>query len=161
MMIEKTLVLIKPDGVQRGLSGRILQRFEDSGLKIVGMKMVWVDEKFSKEHYAEHVGKPFYKGLEAMITMGPVIAMVLEGVEAIGFVRKMVGATEPKSSAPGTIRGDFAHVSYGYADKKGIGVKNLIHASANKEDASKEVRLWFKDNEMHTYSTVHDVHILN
>ncbi len=92
-MIERTLVLVKPDGVQRAVSGRIIQRFEDAGLKMVGMKMVWVDEEFSKKHYAEHVEKSFYAGLEAMITMGPVIAMVLEGVEAIALVRKMVGAT--------------------------------------------------------------------
>lgn len=160
-MIEQTLVLIKPDGVQRGLTGRIFQRFEEAGLKIVAMKMVWVDEKFSKVHYAEHVEKAFYPGLEAMITMGPVIAFVLEGIESIALVRKMVGATEPKSSAPGTIRGDFAHVSYGYADMKGIGVKNLIHASATKEDADKEVPLWFEKTEIHSYSTVHDLHILN
>jgi nucleoside-diphosphate kinase len=159
-MIERTLILIKPDGVQRSVSGRIIQRFEDAGLKIVGMKMVWVDGEFSKEHYAEHIEKPFYAALEAMITMGPVISMVLEGVESIALVRKLVGATEPKSALPGTIRGDFAHVSYGYADEKGIGVKNLIHASADKNDAQKEVPLWFKEDELHSYSTVHDAHIL-
>ena len=159
-MIERTLVLIKPDGVQRAVMGRIISRFEDAGLKMVAMKMVWVNEEFSKKHYAEHVEKPFYKGLESMITMGPVLAMVLEGVEAIALVRKMVGATEPKSSAPGTIRGDFAHVSYGYADEKGIGVKNLIHASADKKDAEIEVPLWFEDKEIHSYKTVHDAHIL-
>ena len=90
-----------------------------------------------------------------------VIPFVIEGVEAIETVRKMVGATEPKSAAPGTIRGDFAHVSYGYADEKGIGVKNLIHASANVEDAAKEVALWFTDAELFDYPSVHDVHVLN
>jgi len=159
--IQQTLILVKPDGVQRGLVGKILERFENVGLKIVGMKMVWVDKEFSKKHYAEHVDKKFYPGLEAMITMGPVVAAVIEGVDCIELVRKMVGATEPKSAAPGTIRGDFCHVSYGYADKKGIGVKNVIHASANETDAKKEVALWFGPKEIHSYPVVHDVHVLN
>lgn len=160
-MIEKTLVLIKPDGVQRCLSGRIISRFEDAGLKIIGMKMVWVDEEFAKQHYFEHVEKNFYKGLETVITMGPVVAMVLEGVEAVLKVRKMVGATEPKSAEPGTIRGDFAHVSYGYADKNGLGIKNLIHASDSLGSAEKEIKLWFEEKEIHSYKNVHDVHIYN
>ena len=157
-MIEKTLVLIKPDGVQRGLVGEILQRFEKVGLKIIAMKMVHVDQEFAREHYAEHVDKPFYPGLESLITMGPVVAMVLEGIDAIELVRKMVGSTEPKSAQPGTIRGDYAHVSYGHADETGIGVKNVIHASANREDKKKEVSLWFKDADIHEYGSVHDVH---
>jgi len=159
-MIQRTLVLLKPDAVQRGLMGEILTRLERAGLKVVGCKMVWVDKSFSRKHYAEHVEKKFYPGLEALITAGPVLAMVIEGVEAIETVRKMVGATEPKSALPGTIRGDFAHVSYGYADTQGIGIKNLIHASANKDDAAKEVALWFAPAELHSYKTVHDVHIL-
>ena len=159
-MIEKTLVLIKPDGVQRALVGEILQRFEKVGLKIVAMKMVHVDKEFSKEHYAEHVEKPFYSGLEKMITMGPVVAMVLEGVEAISLVRKMTGATEPKSAAPGTIRGDLSHVSYGYADDKGIGIKNVVHASADKDDAAREVSLWFSEEEIYKYRNVHNIHTL-
>lgn len=159
-MIQQTLVLLKPDAVQRGHMGEIITRFEKNGLKIVAAKMVWVDKEFSKKHYAEHVEKPFYKGLETLITLGPILAMVIEGVEAIATVRKMVGATEPKSAAPGTIRGDFAHVSYGYADKQGIGIKNLIHASANKEDATKEIALWFEQSEIHSYKSVHDVHTL-
>lgn len=159
-MIERTLVLLKPDAVQRCFMGEIITRFERAGLKVVGMKMVWVDKEFSKLHYAEHVEKAFYPGLESMITEGPVLTLVLEGVEAIGVVRKMVGSTEPKGSAPGTIRGDYAHVSYGYADQQKIGVKNLIHASANAEDAEKEVPLWFDAQELHSYKTVHDMHIL-
>jgi len=158
-MMEKTLVLIKPDGVQRGLIGRILQRFEDVGLKVIGMKMVWVDKDFSKQHYKELVEKPFYPGLEAMITEGPVVAMALEGVESVELVRKMVGTTEPKSSQPGTIRGDFSHHSYKYADTKKIAIKNLIHASGTKEEAEAEVKLWFEDKETHTYSTVHEQHV--
>ena len=159
-MTERTLVLLKPDAVQRCFAGEIISRFEKVGLKIVGMKMVWVDAKFTREHYAEHVHKPFYPALESLLTMGPVVAMVLEGVEAIALVRKMVGATEPKMSAPGTIRGDYAHVSYAYADAKKMGMKNLIHASDSAVSAKKEVALWFKESEMHTYRTVHDQHIL-
>ena len=159
-MIHRTLVLLKPDAVQRCVVGEIISRFEKVGLKIVGMKMVLVDSDFAKKHYAEHVAKPFYPGLEAMITMGPVIAMALEGVESVSLVRKMVGSTEPKSSSPGTIRGDYSHVSYSYADKKGIGIKNLIHASDSLENAKKELALWFTNEELHTYKTVHDVHTL-
>jgi len=159
-MIERSLVLIKPDGVQRGLIGKIISRFEDAGLKLVGMKLVWVDKAFAKKHYAEHVEKPFYPGLEAMITMGPVLAMVLEGVHAIEIIRKMVGPTEPRAAPPGTIRGDFAHVSYKYADKKGISIKNLIHASDSEKTAKREIELWFSKEELHSYKTVHDVHII-
>ena len=160
-MIERTLVLLKPDAVQRGLVGEIIQRFEKVGMKLAGIKMVLVDQKFAREHYAEHVQKPFYPGLEALIVMGPTIAIVLEGIEAVHNVRKMVGATEPKGSSPGTIRGDYAHVSYGYADKKGIGIKNLIHASDSPANAEKEIKLWFTDKELYSYKTVHDVHIFN
>ena len=158
-MIERTLILLKPDTVQRGICGEIISRLERAGLKIVGMRMVWADRDFAKQHYAEHLEKPFYKGLEDMIVMGPVIAMVLEGVESIELVRKMCGATEPKSANPGTIRGDYAQVSYGHADKRGIGIKNVIHASANKKDAQIEVGLWFTPEQLHTYKTVHEVHV--
>ena len=158
-MMERTLVLIKPDGVERGLVGEILTRFEKVGLKVVGMKMQWVDKDFSKKHYAAHVSKPFYKGLEEFIISGPVIAMVLEGLHAVELVRKMVGVTEPKSAAPGTIRGDYAHHSYQYTDKKGISIKNLIHASGSVEEAKVEVALWFGKNELHSYKTVHEVHV--
>ncbi len=159
-MIERTLVLLKPDAVQRSLMGEVLTRFERVGLKMVACRMVWVDKAFSKQHYAEHVSKPFYPGLESLITQGPVLAFVLEGVDAIEVVRKMVGPTEPKGAAPGTIRGDFAHVSYAHADERKIGIKNLIHASANKDDAKKEIALWFKADELHSYKTVHDMHVL-
>lgn len=158
--IQRTLVILKADCVQRGFMGDIIARFEKAGFKIVGMKMIWVDKDFAKKHYEEHVEKPFYAGLEKMITEGPLLAFVIEGVEAISTVRKMVGSTEPKGAAPGTIRGDYAHVSYGHADSEGIGLKNLIHASANEEDATKEVALWFADDELHTYKTVHEMHIL-
>jgi nucleoside-diphosphate kinase len=158
-MIERTLVLLKPDAVQRGVCGEIIKRLEKAGLKIVGMKMVWADRDFSKKHYSEHVDKKFYPGLEDLIVMGPSIAIVLEGVEAVFLVRKMCGATDPKSAVPGTIRGDFAQVSYEHADEKGIGIKNVIHASANPKDAKKEIELWFEEKELHSYKTVHEVHV--
>ena len=157
-MIQKTLVLLKPDAVERALIGRIIERFENAGLKIIGMKLVWVDKDFSKKHYSAHVGKKFYQPLEDFIVSGPVVAMVLEGIEAVELVRKMVGPTEPKTAAPGTIRGDFAHHSYKYADTKGISIKNLIHASGTVEEAEVEVKLWFNPQEMHSYQAVHEKH---
>ena len=150
-MIERTLILVKPDAVKRGLIGEIFSRFEKVGMKVVGMKMVWADRDFAKKHYAEHVEKHFYPGLEDVLVEGPVIAAVLEGVEAIGVVRKMCGATEPKEAAPGTIRGDYAHHSYGLADAKKMSLRNIIHASSSKGDAKTEVSLWFTEEEMHTY----------
>ncbi|MGM5482355.1 MAG: nucleoside-diphosphate kinase [Nanobdellota archaeon] len=158
--IERTFAMVKPDGVQRSLTGEIISRFEKVGLKIVGMKMVWVDEEFSKKHYKEHIDKPFYPGLEAMITEGPVVAMVLEGIHAVEQVRKMIGGTEPKSALPGTIRGDYAHVSYAHADSTGVAVKNLIHASGSKPEAKSEIELWFNGDELHTYKIVHEQHTL-
>ena len=137
-MIEKTFVMIKPDGVERGLVGDIISRFERIGLKIVGMKMHWVSKEFSKKHYAAHLKKPFYKGLEEFITSGPVVAMAIEGIHAIELVRKIVGDTEPRKAVPGTIRGDYCHHSYAYSDGKGIAIKNIIHASGDKKDAKRD-----------------------
>ena len=156
-MIGKSLVIIKPDGVERGLAGEIIKRFENVGLKIISMKMVWIDEKFSKKHYAAHIEKPFYRPTEKYITSGPVIAMVLEGIKAVSLVRKMTGVTEPHKAAPGTIRGDFSHMSYEFADGKGISVKNIIHAS-DEDGAKKEIDLWFKKDELHSYTTVFEHH---
>jgi nucleoside-diphosphate kinase len=158
-VMQRTLVLVKPDGVQRALIGQIIQRFERAGLKIVGMKMKWINRDFAKKHYAAHVGKSMYPGLEDFIVSGPVIAMALEGIHAVEIVRKMVGSTEPRSALPGTIRGDFAQHSYDYADEKSIAIKNLIHASGNYEEALYEVKLWFLPEELHTYKTVHEVHV--
>ncbi|MFH0876562.1 MAG: nucleoside-diphosphate kinase [archaeon] len=158
-LIERTLVLLKPDAIQRSLVGTIISRFESAGLKIVGMKMVWVDKDFSKKHYADHVEKKFYKGLEDFIISGPIIAIAVEGIFAVEVVRKLVGGTEPKKALPGTIRGDFAHHAYEYADKKGIAIKNLIHASDSHENAKKEIELWFKKEELHSYKTVHEMHV--
>ncbi len=160
--IQKTLVLFKPDTIQRGLVGEILTRFERVGLKIVGTKMIAP----SKEHYHKHyeeIGQmitrrgehAFDVTLEMMI-QGPVIAMVFEGVEAIALVRKLVGGTEPKSADPGTIRGDYSHMSFGYADSKNKGIPNLIHASGDADDAEKEIGHWFGDSELYEYETVHE-----
>ncbi|MFH1500316.1 MAG: nucleoside-diphosphate kinase [archaeon] len=164
MTIQKTLVLVKPDGVQRTLVGKIITRFEDAGLKIIGMKMKWVDKKFAEAHYTDDIskrrGEHVRKVLLKYIQEGPVVAIVLEGINAIEIVRKIVGDTEPRQAPPGTIRGDFAHVSYAHADEKEDAIRNLIHASGNEQDAKAEVKLWFTDKELHTYSTVHDMHII-
>jgi nucleoside-diphosphate kinase len=149
--MERTLVLIKPEGVQRHLVGKILTRFEDAGLKIIGMKQVWVDKEFAGKHYTEDIaerrGQLVRDNAIKYITEGPVIAMVLEGIDAIENTRKIVGGTEPKSSPPGTIRGDFAHVSFAHADKSKLPVKNLIHASSDENDAK---------NEIHSYKSIQD-----
>jgi len=158
-MIERSLILLKPDAVQRGLIGDIVKRFENVGMKIVGMKMQWIDKNFSKKHYSAHVDKKFYKGLEEFITQGPIVAMVVEGIHAVETARKIVGDTEPKTAPPGTIRGDFSHHSYAYSDTQGIAIKNLIHASGTQKEAKQEIKLWFKPNELHTYKTVHEKHV--
>ncbi len=166
--MEKTLVLIKPDGVQRGLVGEIIKRFENTGLKIIGMKMVWTDENFARKHYREDLdirykevkekyGRDVRKELVEYLKEGPVIAFVLEGIDAIKMVRKLVGVTYPSESVPGTIRGDFAHISKNYANEKEIMVRNLIHASGDEADAKIEVPLWFKPEELHSYKTFHDL----
>lgn len=152
--MERTLVLIKSDGVKRGLAGRIVQRFEDAGLKIIGMKMVWVDGEFARRHYfdlEERRGTQVFRLTTDYLKEGPVLAMVLEGIEAVANVRRMVGGTEPKSAAPGTIRGDFAHHSYAHADAAGRAIRNLIHASGNVQEAEYEVPLWFTKAELHDY----------
>ena len=163
-MVEKTLVLIKPDGVKRGLVGRILSRFEDAGLKIIAMKLRQSDEAHALKHYTEDIEKRRGKKVRDMLVdflkSGPVLAIVLEGVNAIENVRKMVGATEPKSAAPGTIRGDFSHISFAYADAKGKVVENLIHSSSDAADAEREVWLWFNEDEICAYKTVHEAHTI-
>jgi nucleoside-diphosphate kinase len=160
--IQRTLILIKPDGVQRGLAGRVIQRFEDVGFKIVGAKMVWIDEKFGKKHYfdlAQRKGEKVLNNMLQFMTIGPVIALCLEGIDAVEIVRKMVGSTEPKSAQPGTIRGDFAHHSYNYTDSNNKAIRNLIHASGNADEAKYEIALWFKSEELHSYKTVHEIHV--
>jgi nucleoside-diphosphate kinase len=138
---ERTLVLIKPDGVQRLLAGRILARFEERGLKLVGLKLVQVDRALAERHYAIHREKPFFAGLVDFITSSPLIAAALEGPNAIGVVRSMVGATRPHEAAPGTIRGDFALET----------AQNLVHASDGPETATSELALWFADGELVDY----------
>jgi len=158
--IQRTLILFKPDAVQRGVIGEILSRFERVGLKIVGTKMIAPDRDHFYKHY-EEIGqvitrrgeKVFNNTLDTM-NVGPVIAMVLEGVEAVELVRKLVGSTEPKSSAPGTIRGDFSHMSYGYGDAKDKGIPNLIHASGDLSDAKQEIPHWFSEDELYDYSVL-------
>lgn len=162
MKIEQTLILFKPDSIQRGIVGEILSRFERAGLKIVATKMIAPNEKHYHTHY-EDIGKmisrrgqkAFDVTLKLMLD-GPVIAMVLEGVEAVSLVRKLVGTTEPKASLPGTIRGDYAHMSFIHADEEGLGIPNLIHASGDADDAEKEIAHWFSGNEIFSYETAHD-----
>lgn len=157
-MLERSLVLIKPDGVERGLIGEILKRFEQRGMRVVGLKLVQVDREFAKKHYAPHVSKSFYQPLEDYIVSAPVVAIVIEGINAVANIRKIVGGTEPSSALPGTIRGDYAHVTYHYADGKGIAIKNLIHASGTSEEAKLEVALWFTEKELVSYDLVHEKH---
>lgn len=140
--MQRTLVIVKPDGVQRGLTGKILTRFEERGLKIVALKMLQVSRDLAEKHYAIHQGKFFYEGLVNYIGSSPVVVMVLEGHEAISVVRKMVGATRPWEAEAGTIRGDYAL----------MGLRNLIHASDAPETAANEIALWFKPDELVTYS---------
>lgn len=160
--IQRTLILFKPDAVQRGVVGEITTRFERVGLKIIGTKMIAPDAEHYHKHYEEigqvitRRGEATFNNVLDMMNQGPVIAMVLEGVEAVELVRKLVGSTEPKSSAPGTIRGDFSHMSYGYGDEKNMGIPNLIHASGDLDDAQKEIPHWFADEELYDYSVLHE-----
>ena len=160
--VQKTLVVFKPDTVQRGLVGEILSRFERVGLKIVATKMIAPDKEHYYKHY-EDIGKMVTRrGEQAfnvtlnMMIEGPVIAMVFEGVEAIALVRKLVGPTEPKSAAPGTIRGDYSHMSFGYADSEEKGIPNLIHASGDEEEAEQEIAHWFADSELYAYKALNE-----
>lgn len=129
----RTLVLVKPDGVQRGLTGEIISRLEKKGLKIVALRMLQMDKAMAKRHYAVHEGKPFFPGLVDFITSGPIVAVVVEGERAVEVVRQMMGDTDPIKAAPGTIRGDF-----------GLDIgQNLIHGSDSEENARKEIKLFF------------------
>ena len=136
--MERTLILLKPDCVQRRLVGRILARFEEKGLNIAAMKLIRVTPELAKKHYAEHVSKPFYPGLEAFITGGPVVAAILEGLEVIRVVREMLGATSGLKAAPGTIRGDYS------ASRQ----MNLVHASDGPDAAQREIELYFRPEEI-------------
>ncbi|PIT94150.1 nucleoside-diphosphate kinase [Candidatus Falkowbacteria bacterium CG10_big_fil_rev_8_21_14_0_10_43_11] len=182
---EQTLVLIKGDGVQRGLVGEIIRRFERVSLKIKAMKMVWPSDEIVNRHYdpantewLEDVGNKALKGYEkkgikvdktpleigkhvqenllSFLAAGPVVAIVLQGAHAAELVRKLVGSTDPLSAAPGTIRGDFALDSYYMSDADDRAIRNLIHASGNAEEAKREIEIWFDESELHKYTLPYD-----
>ncbi len=136
--MERSLIILKPDAVQRGLIGTIIGRLEQRGLKLIGMKLMQIDEELARKHYGEHEGKPFYSGLVSYITSGPVVVIAVAGANVIEVIRNTVGATNPAKAAPGTIRGDYA-VSIG---------RNLIHASDKPESGEREVQNFFTDAEL-------------
>lgn len=150
MELERTLVIVKPDGVQRGLTGEIIGRLERRGLKLVGMKMMQISAELARTHYAMHEGKPFFPGLVEYITKSPVVVVVFEGKKAIETVRNTMGATNPVNAAPGTIRGDFA-VEIG---------RNLIHGSDSPESAAREVGIFFAEGELVGWSRATDAWIM-
>ena len=141
MSTETTLLLVKPDGVQRGLAGTIIQRFEQSGLKLVGMKLMQVSEELARRHYAEHTDRPFFGGLVSFITSSPVVALAVSGNNAIAKARSLMGATNPLDATPGTIRADLG-VDIG---------RNLVHGSATAEDAARELKIFFSSDELVSY----------
>ncbi len=147
--MERTLVIIKPDAVQRGLIGEIIVRLERRGLRIAGMKLLQVSDELARKHYAEHEGKPFFPGLIKFITSGPVVVMALEGKDAIAITRATMGTTAPGKAAPGSIRADFA-MDIGY---------NLVHGSDGPETAVQELALWFAEDELVSYQRVIDAWI--
>lgn len=136
--MERTLILLKPDCVQRRMMGRVISRLEDKGLNILALKMLQVTPELARQHYAEHVHKPFYPGLEAFITSGPVVALVVEGIEVIRVVRELLGATNGRNASPGTIRGDFGCSRQ----------MNLVHGSDGPEAARREIELYFRPEEI-------------
>lgn len=183
--MEKTLVLIKPDGVQRGLIGEILGRFEGAGLKTIALKMVHASKEDVDKHYAlteewmkavydkakakyeangetfpfaDHIayGTEIKNGLVLFLKSAPIVALVLEGEMAVSLVRKLVGATEPASAAPGTIRGDLAHDTYALSNSQNRPIRNLVHASGSVEEADHEIGIWFTEDELHKYEHVND-----
>jgi nucleoside-diphosphate kinase len=137
-MMERTLVLVKPDAMQRGLAGEVLGRFERRGLKLVAMRLLQMDRALATKHYAEHIGKPFYKALAGFITSGPVIAAVFEAEDAVALVRQTIGATHPAQAAPGTIRGDLG-IDLG---------RNVVHGSDSLESAAREIALFFDEKDI-------------
>jgi nucleoside-diphosphate kinase len=138
MMPERTLVLVKPDAMQRGLASEVLGRLERRGLKMVAARLLQIDEALAARHYAEHVGKPFYERLCSFITSGPVIAAIFEGEDAVALARQTIGATDPAKAAPGSIRGDFG-INTG---------RNLVHGSDSPESAAREVALFFDEKDI-------------
>lgn len=156
-MYEKSLVIIKPDGIQRRLAGQVLARFEQVGFKIHAMKFTQANSGLLEKHYQEHVGKDFYPLLESYMSAGPVLVLVLGGVSAIPKIRAMVGATTPGEAAPGTIRGDFAHQVM-EKDDRNKALYNIIHASATPEEAEHEIGVWFTSDEVLDYPVTDDMY---
>jgi len=181
--MERTLIVLKPDTVKRGIAGEILTRFEKAGLKIVGLKMMVPSEELVTKHYpdalipivgrktkndwdaygldysetVEEIGQMIVTATRDFMRSSPVIAAVIEGGHAVEVIRKMVGSTGPKDSAPGTIRGDYAHLSLGRASLQKKGAANIIHASGTVEEAKSEIAMWFDESELFEYTTVHEV----
>lgn len=160
--MEQTLVILKPDTIQRGLVGEVITRFERAGLKIIAMKMVAPDELHFHKHYEgisnliSRWGEDIYNVTLSQMTETPVIAFVLEGVEVVAHVRKMVGTTDPKDSAPGTIRGDYTHITRAYTNPLGATLPNILHASGDPGEAKQEIELWFGKDEIYPdYETAH------
>jgi nucleoside-diphosphate kinase len=181
-MIQKTLVLVKPDGVQRGLVGEILSRFERCGLKIIAMKMVYPNEELAGDHYVadeqwlvtvgtkqkesyakkgitieaseRELGVKVRNQLIEFLTMSPIVAFVLEGHNAVAHVRKIVGSTSPGDANPGTIRGDYSFDTYQLADNNKRPIQNLIHASGEVHEAEREIKLWFNDEQLHSWTRI-------
>ena len=146
MARERTFCLVKPDGVQRGLVGEVVRRFETRGLQLVALKMVHISRQLAEEYYAEHRGKPFFAGLVDYVTSGPAVAMLWDGDNAVAVVRKMMGATDPAKAEPGTIRADF-----------GLNIgRNVIHGSDSIASAQREAGLFFRPEEIHSYERAHD-----
>jgi nucleoside-diphosphate kinase len=158
--VERTLVLLKPDAVVRGFAGKIITRFEDAALKIVGVKMKQMDADFTRRHYfdlEERLGSEVYNFTATFMQQGPVIALVLEGFDAVATVRKIVGSTYPNEAPAGTVRGDFSHYSKAASVVSGKAVANLVHASGNKDEAAQEVELWFDKDELQDYRTLAEI----
>ena len=164
--MERTLIVLKPDAMQRGICGEIISRFERAGLKMVAVKMVAPDKKHFHEHYEaiskliSRWGQDIYDIVLSQMTETPVIAIVLEGVESVNHVRKMVGTTDPKVSAPGTIRGDYTHLTQAYTNERNSTLPNIVHASGSVEEAKKEIELWFSKNEIYDYKATYQETVL-
>lgn len=163
--IERSLVLFKPDAIERGLVGEILQRFERVGLKIIGMKMLQPTQSHAESHYREDIairhGENVRNTMIKMLTGAPIVAIVLEGIQAVEVIRKMIGSTQPIEAAPGTIRGDYAHVSFKHANREPDGnLYNLVHGSATLEEAKMEIAIWFTEDELVAHDPVYTKHTL-
>lgn len=160
MELERTLVLVKPDGVKRRLIGEVVTRFERVGLKVVGMKMIQADKELAMAHYTEDIairrGERVRQMVIDLLLSGPVVAVAIEGIGAVTAVRKLVGVTQPSEASPGTIRGDFAHISSEYANAQDRVTNNVVHASGNPEEAEAELKIWFKDGELVSYPAIGD-----